>query len=69
MSKKSKLIEYHDANEDAMIDIDVANPLRMLSAYLIVAAIKRPPPEIHIIHFFLRKYIYVVSYLTGVPGT
>ena len=27
-----------------MIDIDVANPLRMLSAYLIVAAINKPPP-------------------------
>ena len=43
-----------------MIDIDVANPLRMLSAYLIVAAIKRPPPDIHIKFFFQRKYVCTV---------
>ena len=37
-----------------MIDIEVANPLRILSAYLIVAAIRRPPPE---------QYIFVQSAL------
>ena len=45
-----------------MIDIDVANPLRMLSAYLIVAAIKRPPPDIHI-KFFFKENMYVQFYL------
>ena len=28
-----------------MIEIEVANPLRRLSAYLIVAATKIPPPK------------------------
>ena len=35
---------YHDANADETIDIDVANPFRMLSVYFIVAATSKPPP-------------------------
>ena len=36
---------YQDAKEEAIIDIEEENPLRILSAYLIVAAINKPPPN------------------------
>ena len=34
-----------DPADDKIIESDVANPFKMLSAYFIVAAINRPPPK------------------------
>ena len=36
-----------DPADDKIIESDVANPFKMLSAYFIVAAINRPPPKLN----------------------
>ena len=36
---------HQDITDDRITARDVANPFRMLSAYLIVAATSRPPPD------------------------
>ena len=35
----------NDPNDAIIIEKDVAKPFRILSAYFIVAAIRRPPPK------------------------
>jgi len=37
------LRKKYETTDDSIIDIEVANPFRILSAYLITAAITNPP--------------------------
>ena len=53
----------HDANDTAMIDIEVANPLRMLSVNLIVAAINSPLPKQYFSFFPLTLWIKISTWL------
>ncbi len=39
----------YETTDDKMIEIEVAKPLRILSAYLITAAITNPPNALRII--------------------